>query len=384
MDNLTHSLVGLAASKAGLEKLSPQTTLLCILAANAPDSDILALLFGGRWAFLKYHRGITHSIVGTLALVIILPLIFYLIDRLIARIRERQFTVRLKGLIIAGLSVSATHPLMDWTNSYGIRPLLPLSSQWVYGDLVFIVDPFLWLVFGSACFLLTADSKLRLGFWLLLGLILTYLVITVPRAGLGPVWVLRTSWIVAVIGLTVSFKLGAAKRWGRKIAIAACLVVTLYWVCLAFLHRFAVEEARIEARAIAIQNGENITDVAAMPTLANPFQWQCVVETEHAAYRFDLSLAGKRGPVSSLVRYQRADTSDSPAVARAMQDTRARIFMGFARFPVTSVIGADCITETLVQFADLRYTQPGNARGTFSLELPVDCPSQDAQDEKDE
>src|SRR5258705_2126318 len=76
MDNLTHSLIGLAASKAGLEKLSPGTTTLCVLAANAPDSDILVLIFGGRWAFLHHHRGITHSIVGTAALALMLPLIF--------------------------------------------------------------------------------------------------------------------------------------------------------------------------------------------------------------------------------------------------------------------------------------------------------------------
>jgi hypothetical protein len=38
MDNLTHSLVGLAAAKAGLEKLSWRNTAVC--ASNAPDADI--------------------------------------------------------------------------------------------------------------------------------------------------------------------------------------------------------------------------------------------------------------------------------------------------------------------------------------------------------
>jgi hypothetical protein len=33
-----------------------------------------------------------------------------------------------------------------------------------------------------------------------------------------------------------------------------------------------------------------------------------------------------------------------------------------------------CATQTLVQLADLRYTEPGTSRGNFSLELPVDCP----------
>src|SRR5258705_11719545 len=147
MDNVTHSLVGLAAAKAGLDKLSPGVTSLCILAANAPDADILALLFGGRWSFLKHHRGITHSILGTLCLAIIIPILFYLAGLAVARIRGRHLNLKLEGMLVASAIVSATHPLMDGTNNYGIRFLLPWSSRWFYGDLVYIVDPFLWMIF---------------------------------------------------------------------------------------------------------------------------------------------------------------------------------------------------------------------------------------------
>src|SRR5215510_2310769 len=103
VDNLTHSLVGIAAAKAGLEKLSPGTTLLCVLAANAPDADIVVLLFSDRWAFLQHHRGITHAIVGTIALGVLLPLLFYLGDLLLAKVRSRPPTVKLRGLLIASL-----------------------------------------------------------------------------------------------------------------------------------------------------------------------------------------------------------------------------------------------------------------------------------------
>src|SRR5688572_15580187 len=199
MDNLTHSLVGLAASKAGLERLSPGATVVCILAANLPDSDIVTLL-GGRWNYLHHHRGITHSIVGTLILGLALPLIFYFGDRLVASVRGRQPTVRLKGLLIASLVVIATHPLMDWTNNYGIRPFLPWSSQWFYADFLFIIDPFIWMILGGCCFLLTSKSKLQVVFWLLLALILTYLVMTVPmERGLDQARVLRTVWIIVLI-----------------------------------------------------------------------------------------------------------------------------------------------------------------------------------------
>jgi len=381
MDNLTHSLVGLVASKAGLEKLSPGATVLCILAANVPDSDIVTLI-GGRWNYLHHHRGITHSILGAIVLGLTLPLIFYFADRTIARSRARQPAVRLKGLMIASLLVTATHPFMDWTNNYGIRAFLPWSSQWFYGDFIFIIDPFLWMILGSACFLLTSKSKLQLGIWLLLALLFTCLVLTVPvQRGLDQPMVLRTIWIVVLIGLVVSFKLGAAQRLGSQIALAALVVIAVYWGSLASLHWFVINEARIEARAIVSQYGESITDIAAMATLANPFQWSCVVETESAAYRFELSLAGNHSALSELVRHERADTADSTAVEQALQDERARIFLDFARFPVARVVGADCMTQTLVQLADLRYTQPGSGRGTFSLDVPVDCPTQDtAQD----
>src|SRR3954469_8473624 len=112
MDNLTHSLVGLAAAKAGLERLSPMATTVCVLAANAPDADILAT-FGGRWFYLHNHRGITHSIVGPLALALLIPYLVYLGDLILARIRRRQVSVKFRGLLLCSLIASATHPLMD-------------------------------------------------------------------------------------------------------------------------------------------------------------------------------------------------------------------------------------------------------------------------------
>jgi membrane-bound metal-dependent hydrolase YbcI (DUF457 family) len=80
MDNLTHSFVGLVAAKAGLEKLSPGATLLCLIAANGPDSDIAVLPFGDRWTYLQHHRGITHSNVGVACLALLIALLFYCFD----------------------------------------------------------------------------------------------------------------------------------------------------------------------------------------------------------------------------------------------------------------------------------------------------------------
>jgi inner membrane protein len=376
MDNLTHSLIGLTASKAGLEKLSPGTTALCILAASSPDSDILVGIFGDRWSYLHHHRGITHSIIGTIALAFALPLVFYLVDLLIARVRKRAPKIRLRGLIIASVIVTATHPLMDWTNNYGVRPLLPWSSNWFYGDFVFVIDPVLWLTLGGAAFLLTSTNKTKVGVWLVLAAVLTFLVFFGPtdRGGLANATVLRVVWIIALVVLVILFWQEAGKRWGRKLGIAAFVVITLYMSGLFLLHQTALKQAHREAAMISVDNSEQVLDVAAMPVLANPFNWLCVVETDRAAYKFSLSLAESRGRRNE-VRYDKPEVLNPQVMSQANSDRRTPFFMGFARFPVARVAGEDCATRTLVQFADLRYTEPGENRGTFALEVPVECPA---------
>jgi inner membrane protein len=112
-----------------LEKLSPGATALCVLAANAPDSDIVVLAFGDRWTFLEHHRGITHSIVGVIGLAVILPMIFYSVDQLWSRYKDQPPQTKLKGLMLASFIASATHPLLDWTNNYGGRTAISSSSS---------------------------------------------------------------------------------------------------------------------------------------------------------------------------------------------------------------------------------------------------------------
>src|SRR5215207_8504857 len=303
MDNLTHSLVGLTAARAGLEKLSPGATLLCVIAANAPDSDIIALAFGDRWTYLQNHRGITHSVVGVLCLALVVPLIFYAGDRVWSGLRKRPPSVKLKGLTIASLIVSATHPLLDWTNNYGIRFWLPWSPQWSYGDLVFIADPYLWLIFGGALFLLSAKTMVGKFVWAAIAAVLTFLVTASQYTnGLSNRTIIALLWTIALVALIVLFVKGAGERWGPKIAFAAFALVLCYWGLLAFAHSRAIARGREEAARLASSNGEVVARLAAMPTVANPFRWDCVFETDRATYRFSLGLLDDASP-GRVVRY---------------------------------------------------------------------------------
>jgi len=382
LDNLTHSLVGLAAAKAGFEKLSPRAMAVCLIAANIPDLDIVVLLFGGRWELLKHHRGFTHSIAGTVLLASVLPLLFYLVGYVAAKTRSRLNPIKLKGLLLASLLTAATHPFMDWTNNYGIRLLLPWSSRWFYGDLVFIVDPFLWLIFGGAAFLLTARSRIQLTVWIVLGLVVSALILfgSSQRGGVSDPTFIRIFWLTVLILVVVLYQMGVARRWGAKVALASFIIAGFYWGSLAYAHHLAVNQAQPLATMIANQNGESVTQLAVMPTLANPFQWQTVFETDRASYRFDLRLTSPPD-LSKLIRYEKPPPSAEPVISKALEDPRARILMDFARFPVIRV-DPNCVSNTLVQFADLRYTEPGGGRGTFSLEVPIDCPAGTVADPK--
>ncbi len=378
MDNLAHSLLGLVVAKAGLDKFSPGATAVCVLAANAPDIDFVYAISGDRWTLLHHHRGVSHSIAGTLVLGIALPVLFCLIEFAVARSRDRPRRFRFRGLLLASLIACATHPLLDWTNNYGVRPFLPWSGKWFYGDFVFVVDPLVWVILGGAAYLLAANSKLQISLWGLLAAAVTSLMIYVAwtsRALEHPTLVL-VGWIVAIILIAWAHRLRAGKTMGRPIALAALLLLCFYWGTLSVLHSQALKSGATQAAKLAGEHQETLLRMAAMPTLASPAHWRFVAETDQAVYRFEVYLDSSAGRSAELVRYSKFTQPENAVRAAALKDRRTQAFMEFARFPVEQLSG-DCATQTFVQFADLRYTEPGKTRGSFSLEVPIECPEVD-------
>jgi inner membrane protein len=279
-------------------------------------------------------------------------------------------------LMVASFIVTATHPLLDWTNNYGIRFLLPWSQKWSYGDLVFVVDPYLWLILGGASFLLTARTSFSKFIWAALAAVLTFVVVAGPRSGNLPnPQLVALLWIVVLVALIVLFLKDARERWGRRIAFVAFSLVLCYWSALAFAHLRAVALGSEAAARMASANGEAVARLAAMPQLANPFRWDCVFETDRAMYRFDVGLIGDTS-AGDPVRYAKPEGELKEAFNEIAQQRPVQIFLGFARFPVVQLADPGCTTQTLVQLADLRYTEPGRSRGSFTLDVPVDCPNE--------
>jgi hypothetical protein len=198
------------------------------------------------------------------------------------------------------------------------------------------------------------------------------------RTGLDRPLALRVLWLAGLAALLLAHYSGLARRLNGGLAQLALALVVVYWGGLALVHKVALSRVEVAATALAAPRGEALQSVAAMPTLADPTHWQCVAETDRAVYRFDLRLvASDEGEaVSREMRYEKPQGCDEEAVARASQDRGAHVFLGFARYPMARVQG-DCLGQALVQFADLRYTEPGaQGRGNFALEVPLDAPTQ--------
>jgi len=172
MDNATHTLLGLSLAKAGLERVTPLATTTLLISSNLPDIDVLAGMGGGTFAYIRYHRGITHSFVGIVVLSLIFTFALTIFDRTV-RLRFGRFMRPLLPARIFGISCIGMfgHILMDAGNSYGVRPLLPFSDRWFYGDLVFVVDPWIWLILGSAVVWLTTTDSLKSAVWLVIGVV---------------------------------------------------------------------------------------------------------------------------------------------------------------------------------------------------------------------
>jgi inner membrane protein len=153
MDNLTHSLVGAVLGQAGLKRTTGLAMPALIIGANLPDMDAACFFWLEGTEHLAFRRGITHGPPALVLLPLMLAGLLWGWDRWQmqrgTRPEGRQ-PVRFGWLYAMAFIGCLSHPLFDWLNVYGIRLLEPFSSQWFYGDTLFIIDVWLWaLLIGT-------------------------------------------------------------------------------------------------------------------------------------------------------------------------------------------------------------------------------------------
>src|ERR1700754_4683671 len=116
-----------------------------VVAANVPDVDILyTSITEEPLGYLLHHRGHSHTLPGLAALGLMIWAGLLLLRP--ARMAIRGTEQRVMALIAAAL---ISHLLMDAANSYGTHLFYPFSTGWVYGDAVFVLEPWLWALLGA-------------------------------------------------------------------------------------------------------------------------------------------------------------------------------------------------------------------------------------------
>jgi inner membrane protein len=389
MDNVTHSIAGLLLAEAAARlraraggsppatRFAPIAAISSMIAANLPDADLFYSGLGGgdRLGYMLHHRGYTHTVV----VAILGAMLLWALAALLWRRRARAWPARddarwLLALLLAG---TLSHLALDWTNSYGVHPFWPLNDRWRYGDAVFIVEPWLWVV--SVPTLVAASTsrvaRVLLSLVLLAGLALAWRVDLVST-GAGAALTAG-----AVVSVAVARVLRADAR--IAVAIAGWLAVTLTMAAGASRARAAVVLAVRETDPAA-----EVLDVVVSPLPANAVCMTAItVERSGATYRVATARVssvpsavaaeqcGRRaGDGSSLGASARWSTSavqwdrEWSAPARELEvlvreSCPALAAMRFIRVPIWNAIG-----DSTVMLGDVRYG--GGGSGFADVRVP--------------
>jgi inner membrane protein len=319
MDPLTHTLVGAALARSGIEKHSRFAAAALVVGANLPDVDGVTYFMSADLA-LWFRRGWTHGLPAVLLLPFLLAGGLVLLDRLLG-----SRAARFRPLLLLSLLAVASHPALDWLNTYGLRWLMPIDGTWFYGDALFVVDPWIWLVLGGAVFLATSPGTPGTLAFAALSVPATLLVWAGVPGLLGgkALFLAGLAAVLLLKGLRIPSSEGARSRMNRGALAASGIYIVGMVVLSQFAHRAALAELRrqgIEARSLMVS-----------PRPMTPFRKDVVVVTS-ASYRYGtLELFPSFRLALDPTPIPRPD--GSALIARALRDPRVRGFANWARFP---------------------------------------------------
>jgi len=349
VDNVTHALTGAAIAECAVPAGAPARLravfmVTGLVAANAPDID---LLYSGITAqplgYLLHHRGHSHTWPGLALLGVLMWAILFALPQTRMALRG-SLTARAVALIAVAL---VSHLLLDAANSYGTHLFYPFSGRWVYGDAVFVLEPWLWAILG-------ATIALNAGrVWRSLVAVLTVLLI----GALAVIGLLPLSALLLVVG-AVGSAAWITRTWDRRRRAAVALAaMTGFVLLMAGVSRVAKAEAR--AAATALNNGA-IVDIVADANPGAPWCWAVLTLQRSGdnpnrtlvAHRATLSLLPQVWPAASCasaklsaqwsldgaasraIVWQRRWTIDLEALrTTAANNCRARAWLQFGRVP---------------------------------------------------
>ncbi len=276
LENLTHTLIGLAAGESfarctrGTEAGLPQgarRTLFVVLAAiggNAPDVDLAWSYTASdrRLAYMLEHRGYTHTVLGCLVLA---GLLYAGAEwwmhsrRLVPAARDRFH------LALVAVFGTLLHLGMDTLNSYGVHPFWPFDNRWFYGDSIFIAEPLFWLASAPLVFVVRSRVARVL------------MALALSAAVAAALWMHRgeplieLAIVVVALGLLVVGKHASPRAAALTSTAATVVIVGVSVAC------GAVAASRTDAIADSSFRGYHTLDHILTPAPTYPVCWEVLL-----------------------------------------------------------------------------------------------------------
>jgi membrane-bound metal-dependent hydrolase YbcI (DUF457 family) len=295
VEPVTHALTSLLLSRAGQKHLPRFGTAMLIVSGVAADLDYLSY-FGGASAFLRFHRALLHSLLGSAVLACIVASLFYLFDR--NRRQKASASAPSPLRFLAALAVCAVgicaHVLIDLASGIGVRLLWPSRHGWTAWDLITNLDPWILVILVLGIFL---PELFRL----------------------------------------VSEEIGDRKKGprGQGAAVIALLFLLLYLGARADLHSRTID--LLNSREY---HGTPPLTVGAFPTSLSPFNWRGVTSTDNTIQEAEISLGADSqfDPDRTITHYK---PGASAALDAAQNAETTKRFLEYARFPLASLESSD-------------------------------------------
>jgi inner membrane protein len=272
---------------------------------------------------------------------------------------------------LAGLAAfgSVLHVLMDYGNNYGVHPFWPLHDGWYYGDLIFIIEPWLMIILGGMAIALTSSRVLRalISFFMAALLFLAW---SSPMAGVL-LAVLISAF--AVFWLAWMWHAPARRRWvGGAVAcsvLTLCLLTTRY-------------QARASVREVLERGADlSLSSLSSAPSPGNPLCWS-VLAVQHSGDRYVVRQALASG-LPGLFDVGRCSWNLEPQSAelRSAENpdpvaSAGRIAWGPEfRAPLHQLLQMqreDCVAAAFLRFARIPFWAHDGRRATLIGDLRYD------------
>ncbi|HTM36859.1 MAG TPA: metal-dependent hydrolase [Terriglobales bacterium] len=311
MEPITHFLTGAVLGRSGFNRKTALATATMTLAAEAPDLDIF-WRFKGPVYYFAHHRGFTHSFVGLLFMSALTVAVVYSVWIL----RGRRTNIpdlkpRWGQLFLLAYLAGLSHILLDFTNNYGVRPFWPFWGKSYSWDIVFIVEPALY--------------------------------------------------IFLIGGLVVPLIFSRREARGHA-AIGALLCVVILYGVRDYEHRAAVKVVR----ASTFENNS----VSQKPQRASvyPYPWSIThwyAVAEMPGFFASTDVDSRTGILNRDLLEFYPQPPETPVTRVAKQSYLGRVFLNWAQYPLVTEAASG--QNTSVHFRDLRFELPQRRGGVALL-----------------